>query len=1317
MNMNEPFTPFNNVNPKNGERQQFPQKGETIQTIWKTIFLTLLMLILLLGYNQAFAQPYCTMVCNDNLNISIGNECSATILYDMILEDGDNSMSCSPNGSQAFKIEVMDEFLNVIPTSPTIPHEYVGRTLTVKVKHWATGNSCWATVTMQDKIPPRLVCPPNVTIPCTESTDPTVTGMATSTDCGSGGEITYEDVFTDLACGDPIGKITRIWTAKDALDNKSQCTQTIFIARPTTTNVIFPPNLDGISNPALSCIDVNANPNGIGPEYTGYPTINGKPITTLTGDLCKLNADYTDQKIASCDGSYKILRTWTVLNWCTSELRNGVQILKVEDKTPPTITAPADITVGTQTSDCKTSVPLLPAQVSDACSGDISIKIRSPFNTIDGNGGTLLDVPVGTHQITYEATDGCGNTTPKTIKLTVVDDDPPVVVCDDQTVVALTSDGTAQVFSESFDDGSYDNCCLDKILARRMDDVTGVHQSSIQFYCTDVGKEIMVEMQVTDCYGNANTCMVAVTVQDKVEPSIICPTDKTIDCESDYSDLSIFGEPQVFDNCGFNLEEEVVEDLDNCGQGTIKRTWTATDNGGRQALCTQTITVVNSAPWNLNGDQIIWPKNYETSECLDASALDPEDLPVGFGEPTFIGDNGCSLIGTNYEDLVLDIEPPACFQILRTWTVVDWCQYDLNSGSNAGSYQYEQVIKVIDNSDPIFSTDPQDLTVDLQGTECKGTVTLPSVPISDCSPNTTLTAQSAFGTGLGPFNDVNPGVYEVTYTASDGCGNFVSKDIKVTVRDGVKPSPFCIDGIAVTLMPGDAATGTPPMIDVWAKDLNQKSLDNCTAEQNLIFTIRKHDPSLTTVPDTDKVTFGCDEKGEQEVQVWVTDAEGNTDYCVTTIDIQDSMGSCDSSGYTSPDGMIAFSGRIQTEAGEHVSEVQVQISHPGKVPYVTDENGRFHYDELPSDKDYALIPEKNIHPKNGVSTLDIIKMRKHILGTEKFDSPYKMIAADVDRSGKISTLDMIATRKLILGKQDDFPNNESWRFVVKDYIFQNPGNPLTESYPELAVVNNESRNKDQVDFVAIKIGDVDYTANANGLVKGEGRNAPPQLFFELENKQFSAGEVVEATFKAKDFKEILGYQFELKFDAEVIDFQEFKKEAISNLEAQNLALGQVELGIIKMSWDDRESWIFSDGTALFTFRFKAKKAGNLSQIVSIVSEQLRPQAYGTVEEAYDLALNFKEEDLIIDKVELHQNQPNPFDRETTISFSLPTSQNATLSIFDARGKVLKQYKGNYSKGRHTIVLTKEMFPAFGLLYYILETAKEKRSKKMIVLSR
>ncbi len=1310
--MNKPFTPFKNNQAKSKAGQLLTPIGNSAGVIWRTVLLTLLMLTLLLSYNTTTAQVYCTMVCNDNLNISVGNECSVTILYDQILEDGDNSRSCTPNGYQAFTIDVMDENLNVIPTSPTIPYEYVGRTLTVKVKHWATGNNCWATVNLMDKIAPRLTCPADVSITCTESTDPSVTGQAIISDCGSGSSLTYEDVYSDLDCGNPIGKITRIWTAQDLHGNISKCSQIISITRPSTSSVAFPQNVDGITNPAISCVDVNANSNRTNPEYTGYPTINGQPITGVSGDVCKLNADFEDQIIDACSGSYKILRTWKVLNWCTSELREAIQIIKVEDETPPTITVPADVTVGTQTIDCFANVPLLPATIFDACSQDVSVRITSNFNTINANGGVLLNIPVGVHTVVYEATDACGNTASKPMKVTVIDDDAPTVVCNDETVVSLNLDGTAIVFASSFDGGSYDNCCLDKLLVRRVGD--NDFGSSVKFLCTD--SDVMVELQATDCYGNANTCMVNVSIQDKVEPSITCPADQTIDCEADYSDLSIFGEPQVFDNCGFDIVESTQTNLDNCGQGTIKRTWTAMgNNGGGVTSCTQTITVINAVPWNANNDQITWPKDYETSTCLSASALNPEDLPAGFNEPVFTGDNACALIATNYEDLVLDIEAPACFKILRTWTVIDWCQYEVNSTNGKGRYEYEQVIKVIDNIAPTFASEPIDYTIDMLDDACEGTLMIPNVGVSDCSPNATLTAQSALGSGFGPFTNVVPGVYDVQYIATDGCGNKATRDVKITVRDAKKPTPICVDGLVLSMKAGTG--GNPANAELWAKDLDAKSFDNCTAEANLDFRIRKYVANSTVAPGTTNITFDCSELGVQQVEIWVLDENGNADFCITTVEIQDNVANACSGGVVDPEGQIALSGKVTTEMGDAVSDVLVQITHPSKDPYLTGDDGRFSYEQLPGNLDYALIPEKNTAPKNGVSTLDIIKMRKHIIALEMFDSPYKYIAADVNQSGTISTLDLIQTRKLILGLIENFPNNESWRFVPVNHEFAAGDNPLATDFPEIAVIAAEDANNAQVDFKAIKIGDVDYSAQSNGLASSESRNENEALFFELNDQTFQAGETVTATFTAKEFTEILGYQFELLFNQEVIDYQDFKKGAITSLSEDNLGLTQINKGQLKTSWDEARGITLADGQTLFTIQFQTKQAGRLSEVLSLSTRGFTAEVYSNIEEIYDLQLNFKQPTVTATSVELAQNQPNPFSQQTKIQFTLPSPQKATLTIYDVSGQVIKQFTADYAKGQHSITIEKADLPTVGLMYYTLETANDKIVKKMILLEK
>jgi len=968
------------------------------------------------------------------------------------------------------------------------------------------------------------------------------------------------------------------------------------------------------------------------------------------------------------------LRKWTVLNWCTSEVKNAIQIIKVEDETPPTINVPADLTVGTQTVDCFANVPLLPATITDACSNDIAVKITSRFNTINSNGGVLLNVPVGVHTIVYEATDACGNKAEKPIKLTVVDDD----------------------------------ACLDKLLVRRVGDAD--FGLSVKFACIDT--EVMVELQATDCHGNANSCMVNVSIQDKVAPSIVCPADQTIDCESDYSDLSQFGQPQVYDNCGFDIVETSTSDIDNCGQGTITRTWTAMGSNGGVEACSQTITVINATPWNANDNQIIWPKDYESMQCVASASLDPEDLPAAYSEPTFTGNNGCELVATNYEDLVLDIEAPACFKILRTWTVIDWCQYNVNSGSSQGRYEYEQIIKVIDNTAPTFANEPTDFTVDMLDEGCGGTVTIPNVGVSDCSPNATVTAQGALGSGFGPFANVMPGVYDMKYIATDGCGNNVTKDVKITVRDGKKPTPICIDGLALTVKAG--TNGNPAGVELWAVDLNAKSFDNCTPEADLEFRIRKYDPNMNTAPGTSNITFTCDDLGTQQVEVWVLDANGNADFCITTVDVQDNSNAC--SGNVNPDGQVALAGKITTEMGDAVSDVSVQIT-ADRTPYMTQNDGQFNYEQLQGNLDYALIPSKNIEPKNGVSTLDIIKIRKHLLSSERFDSPYKYIAADVDQSGTISTLDLIHTRKLILGLEDDFPNNESWRFVPADHQFEEGKNPLNEDFPEIAVVPAELEDKLQIDFMAVKVGDVDYSAQSNGFTSGESRNTNSDLFFDLADQQFAAGETVTVNFNANDFAQIIGYQFELLFDAKVVDYQSIEKGAIENLTDNNFGLAQLNNGQIKASWDEVEGVNVADGSALFTLKFNAKKAGKLSEVLTLSNRGLAAQAYSIAEEVFDIRLNFNNQAPIVKGLELAQNQPNPFSTQTTIQFTLPSQQQATLTIFDVRGKVLQQYGGNYAQGTHSITVERADLPTLGLMYYSLETANEKIVRKMIVLNK
>ena len=55
-------------------------------------------------------------------------------------------------------------------------------------------------------------------------------------------------------------------------------------------------------------------------------------------------SDYLDELIETCGDGFKIIRTWTVLDWCTNNVilsndlgEDNIQVIKVVDSTPPTV--------------------------------------------------------------------------------------------------------------------------------------------------------------------------------------------------------------------------------------------------------------------------------------------------------------------------------------------------------------------------------------------------------------------------------------------------------------------------------------------------------------------------------------------------------------------------------------------------------------------------------------------------------------------------------------------------------------------------------------------------------------------------------------------------------------------------------------------------------------------------------------------------------------------------------------------------------------------------------------------------------------------
>ncbi|RMG84056.1 MAG: HYR domain-containing protein [Bacteroidetes bacterium] len=1295
---------------------------------------------------EQMPDPLPYVVCNDQVNASLDENGQAEILPDMVLEGG--PYDCDDK----YEITIKDHKGDPLPSNIVTCNE-IGEDLTYSIEYTLTGSSCWGYLVVEDKKPPVLNCI-NRTIPCTSTLNQAPKPVAKDNCDNNPTEKLLSTEFIDQdACDDNHVAFRRVWIAVDDYGNESApCADTIFIERPAVVD--FP------NDRTWNCNDFGK----------ASPNFSGKPAG-IDGLYCQYGYTYSDEELGLCGdapGVKKIIRTWTVLDWCTGQVivtgvggEDNKQLIKFEDNTPPVITV-ADITIsanvpGAHPQLCKGRDILPTPQTADDCSGVANVKTFTPIGETVNGWIPQPGLEIGTYTIKVTAEDRCGNISEATYTLTVVDNLAPTAICDEITDVNVSSDGLAEVSAEVFDDGSQDNCCIDRFEAAKMSDPCGISGTAfaptVTFCCSDVpNNPVMVTMRVWDCYGNYNDCMVEVNVQDKQTPVLThCPGPQVIDCDfywenietglnlGDYSVLDQFGTAEFVDNCDLTIDQNVNVNIDQCGNGTITRTWQAKDpaNNG-PATCTQIISVRHISDFVVS-----FPEDKKVT-CTD-------EVP-DFGEPVVTNET-CELIAVSYEDTYFDAVPDVCYKISRTWTVINWCvvgddvdqevtevpenqlglpfpNCDLDGDGDCdgltfrdswngaafpgvaegiannnqapdtdpdldpwdGYITYQQNIKVIDNVKPVFADGCDVPDVCIEDNTCAATVTLPQPDVTDCSTDITLTAESDLGTGFS-FDGVAPGTYTVTYTASDNCGNTNSCQTTFEVKDCKKPTPYCKNGLVIELM-----NTTPPMVEVWASDFNENSFDNCTASNDLLI-------SFSSDVNDKSRTYNCDQVGTQVVDVWVTDEAGNQDFCTTVVVIQDNMGGCPTG-----DPLVQLGGAITNEADQSIENVEVNLSGTGNGLTMTDASGVYQFADVPMGGDYTVVPSKDINPLNGVSTYDLVLITKHILGVNKLDSPYKLIAADINKSESITTFDLVQLRKLILHVDDNFQNNTSWRFVDKNFVFPNPENPFETTFPELININNLDTDELNANFIGIKIGDVNGNASPLDLTSAEDRNVEDYLVLSARDMELKAGQTYTVDFAAKDFN-VTGFQFTLNFDPAVIQLDGIEEGLATE---ENFGMTLLDEGALTSSWHNANAVRLANDQAVFSIRVTAKADARLSDVLDINSRYTTAEAYTENGEVLGVQLHF-DGNQPAGRFEVYQNTPNPFRESTKIGFQLPEATAATITFTDVSGKVLKVIEGDFAKGYNEVVVSKNDLSANGVIYYQVETATDNASGKMILI--
>ena len=209
--------------------------------------------------------------------------------------------------------------------------------------------------------------------------------------------------------------------------------------------------------------------------------------------------------------------------------------------------------------------------------------------------------------------------------------------------------------------------------------------------------------------------------------------------------------------------------------------------------------------------------------------------------------------------------------------------------------------------------------------------------------------------------------------------------------------------------------------------------------------------------------------------------------------------------------------------------------------------------------------------------------------------------------------------------------------------------------------------------------------------------------------------------KAKDFKDILGYQFTLGFEQNAIEIVDVATRDLPGLDGNNFNLQGMSRGVITTSWNQIEAVSLEDNTVLFTLQVNAKQDVKLSDVLKTNSRLTAAEAYresGSDVDLMNLSFEYTQpegKDEAYNVFALYQNRPNPFKNETLITFSLPEAGQASLKIFDLSGKVVKEIVKTFEKGYNELSINRSDLSASGVLYYELSTSEHTALQKMIVI--
>ena len=675
-----------------------------------------------------------------------------------------------------------------------------------------SGNSasCSFNVTPVDDTNPSVSCPSNQTVNANANCGfsvADVTGLATISDnCDNTPFITQSPATGTLV----TGVTTMTVTAVDDAGNTASCSFTITPVDITVPVIQCPSNLS--VSLAATC---------------DYVLSDYRSLATAT-DNCDNSLTLAQSPASGTTVGSSTLITLTAIDDAGNSATCTFNVVPV-DNTNPTISCPANASVNAN-ANCQFVLPSYIGQTtsSDNCT-TTPVVTQSPISGSSIGGVTT---------VTMSATDAAGNVGTCSFVLTPVDNQNPVFAnCPISFQVNNSPQSCGAIVNYASLSVS-DNCAgvLTPVLT------TGGASGTV----FPVGVTA-VSYTATDNNGNTATCSFSVTVVDSENPTIVCPSNVSVNVDAATCGAVVtYTLPTTSDNCSTGIVPSLQVGLPSGGtfpRGTTLVTYRATDNAGNFSSCSFNVTVVDNEPPAITCPAAV-NANVGPNSC---------QAFVTYALPT-VTDNCATGLSPV---LVSGMTSGSAFPLGTTNLV-----YQANDGfGNSSSCSF--TVTVTDNILPIMFGCPIDITVNVTPGTCGRVVSFAHPTATDnCIGSITPTLISGFVSG----STFPLGATTVTFQATDAASNAASCSFEVSVIDNENPVISCPANVSVPIIAGTCGATVTYSLPT--------ATDNCVTLVGPTLTAGQ--ASGTIFPE-----------GPTIVSYTVADGSGNTDACSFTVTVVD----------------------------------------------------------------------------------------------------------------------------------------------------------------------------------------------------------------------------------------------------------------------------------------------------------------------------------------------------------------------------------------------------------------------------------------------